>query len=144
VTWDEWEEADTFGDTGGIVDFLDGIQETQDTGIVIETVQTTGQVFVVYTAAPTQPAENTEESDFPEYFLHYVEAAVLARAYGADTDGFIPSLRDYWQMRKEMGLRAIRLFLGQKAKDRKYAMGGFPRARRTTRGPRLPDRYPAV
>lgn len=125
----------------GIVIWQDDRREGSDYGLVVESVDTRHSLFMVYEALPTE-ATLDNDSDFPPWAIHYIEAAVLERAYGADTDGFMPTMRDYWKLRKELGIEALKRIKTARTKDRDFLMGGARVSR--SPGPRLPDGYPAV
>jgi hypothetical protein len=145
VTHDDLDPfSDGWEDTGGIVSFLEELMETQEAGIPIETIETAGNIFMVFQITPTPADDVTTESDFPEWVHHYVECGVLERAFGADTDGFIPSLRDYWRSRKELAIEALKRFRINQLRDRRYRRGGERRRVRSDQHPRFPDGYPAV
>ena len=57
--------------------------------------------------------------------LPVIEYATLERCFGADTDGYIPSLKGYWANRKKIGIEAIKLFKNMRTTDRDYRMGGW-------------------
>lgn len=80
----------------------------------------------------------------PSVFLKYIEYGTLERCFGADNDGFIPSLRDYWKMRKEAGIQAIHRMLRMRVKDRDYCLGMGSRAAVRRRGGSLGPHYPSV
>jgi hypothetical protein len=103
-----------------------------------------GQLFLIYEYTP-QPVEDytNELSDWPEYMLKIIMAGMLERCFSADTDGFIPSLRDYWKMRKEIGIRGIKLFKTMRSRDRDYRLG-LHDGDMHRKHPRLSHHYPAM
>lgn len=133
-----YTEDEASGDYGVLVDNGNDILHA-------EAISPDDNVLFVYAKTATALASPGDESDFPSFLQKYLEAGVLERAYGADTDGRIPSLRDYWAERKELGLKAVRRFLSNRRADRDYRLTtkGAP-GFRTRRQPRLPDAYPAV
>jgi hypothetical protein len=138
-------DADTENaETGTIVD-PGGFVAGSEFGIVTDMVNTENTVLFVYTKRPGTITGPSDESDFPAYLQKYVEYGTLKRAFGSNNDGKIQSLRDYWAMRKEMGLKAIKRFQSLKTQDRDYRLTtkGAP-GFRAHRQPRLPDAYPAV
>lgn len=130
--------------TGTVIDSTDYLFN-KDTGISLDTITAADNCLFIFEKNPTDLSGGTDESDFPPYLRKYIEYAVLERAYAVDNDGQIASLRDYWAMRKTIGLKAIKLFMGLRKADRNYRMTtkGTP-GFRTRREPRLPDAYPAV
>lgn len=143
-------------DQAGVVLYNGGDDISGEFGIVIDTgtdilddsgdiIRADGTVLFVYLRTASPLVSENDESSFPSYLQKYIEYGTLERAYGADTDGRIPSLRDYWAWRKEIGIRAIIRFKGMKRVDRDYRLTtkGAP-GYRTRRQPRLPDAYPAV
>jgi len=158
VTWDEafWllddasESFDDDDDSGsqGIHTFREDGFDEQDTGIIWDMVDIDGQLFMIFQALPDTVEDDTESwddelSSWPPYMIPVVEYATLERCYGADTDGFIPSLRDYWELRKKIGIEAIKQFKIKRLADRDYRMGGRLKPVRS-RHPRLPSGYPAI
>lgn len=143
VTWQETEEGDVFDDDGGLhYDF--GWLYESDTGLTTDAIDTDNAVFTVYDAIPYEmTAWDSEDCDIPEVLRKYVEYATLERCFGADTDAFIPTLRDYWQMRKNAGIEAIKRMMRMRTKDRDYQFGGSrPTVR--VRGGSLGAHYPSV
>lgn len=134
--------TDTFDDAGGSNPSAEAWLDEGDYGLVTDVVNTEGALFMVYSAQPVDIVETTDESEFPAFMVKYIEYATLERAYGADTDGFIPSLRDYWKTRKEIGLKALAKFQRLTLGDRDYRLGGQPQTAASKRL-RLPDGYPA-
>lgn len=141
-------------DHTGIILYTSTDTVSSEFGIVVDTgdemltddiVDPDDNVLFIYTRTPTELTGPTDSSTFPDYLQKYIEYGVLERAYGADTDGQIPSLRDYWAYRKEIGINAIKKFMSMKRQDRDYRLvtKGAP-GFRTRRQPRLPDAYPAV
>lgn len=114
-------------------------------GITLDAIEADDNVLFVYSKTPTELSSLTDESDFPSYLQKYVEYGTLERAFQVDNDGQIQSLRDYWAMRKELGLKAIQRFMSLRKQDRDYRLTtkGAP-GFRTHRQPRLPDNYPAA
>ena len=102
-------------------------------------------LLMVFEKTPTELAETTDESDFAVFVQKYVEYGVIERAYGANTDGRITSLSEYWAYRKKIGHKALQIFKNKRTQDRDYCLvtKGVP-AKSTRRHPRLPDAYPAV
>jgi len=143
ITVQEPDETDTFDDEGGINSSAEAWLDESDYGLVTDIVNTEDALFTVYSAQPDEIEETTDEGSFPDYLTKYIEYATLERAYGADTDGFIPSLRDYWKLRKEIGLKALARFQRMMLGDRDYRLGGQPQPTNSKRL-RLPNGYPAM
>jgi hypothetical protein len=114
-------------------------------GITLDEIEADDNVLFVFSKTPTAVSAATDESDFPSYLQKYVEHGTLERAFAVDNDGQIQSLRDYWAMRRELGLKAIQRFMSLRKQDRDYRLTtkGAP-GFRTRRQPRLPDSYPAT
>lgn len=143
VTIQEPDVTDTFDDTGGINTSAEAWLDETDYGLVTDIINTEDALFAVYSAQPIDIEVITDSGSFPDFMVKYVEYGTLERAYGADTDGFIPSLRDYWKLRKEIGLKALAKFQRMTLSDRDYRLGGQPHPTSSKRL-RLPDGYPAV
>jgi hypothetical protein len=131
---------------GGIVSYQEDAFDESDTGIIFDTVDAEDHFLMIFEAMPDEVAEEVDTWDdeltfWPPYMISLVEHSTLARCFGADTDGFIPSLRDYWELRKKIGIEAIKLFKLNKLTDRDFRMGGVSRPMRSAH-PRLPSSYP--
>jgi len=137
------EEATESSEYGIIIDTGDLMPS--DFGITTDIIEANDNVLFVFSKNPTAVADVTDESDFPDYLQKYVEYGAIERAYAANTDGQIQSLRDYWAMRREMGMKAITRFISMRKQDRDYRLTvkGVP-GFRTRKAPRLPDSYPAT
>jgi len=89
----------------------------------------------------TEDFDATDDvSALPSFLTKYIEYGVIARAYRANTDGRIESLADYWDWRKEVGLKILATYRSKRYSARHYQLRtpGIP-GRRTYRHPRLPD-----
>jgi hypothetical protein len=143
VTWQETTEDLVFADDGGL-QFDFGTLAESSVGISTDVIDTDNAIFMVYDAIPYAVAEwDSDECDIPDIMRKYVEYATLERCFGMDCDGFIPTLRDYWKMRKEAGIQAINRMLRMRVKDRDYQLGGTRPAGRL-RGGSLGPHYPSV
>jgi hypothetical protein len=155
ITWDDamWlltDASDAFSDTlgDGIISYFEDGFDESDTGIIWDSVDIDEQLFMIFEALPDEVEESTttwddEISWWPPYMIPMVEYATLARCYGADTDGFIPSLRDYWELRKKIGIEVIKQFKHKRLSDRDFQMGGKLKPIRS-KHPKLPSGYPAT
>lgn len=153
--WEQIEDSgilfDLFGDdfsggeSGGIVDRTATLFSDQDYGVAIDAISFDDNIGLIYQCAPTDIQDTEDESEFPSFLQKYIEYGVLERAYAVNNDGKIESLRDYWQYRKNLGLKFIKRYMEKRMVDRDYRMltRGIP-GRRTRRQPRLPDTYPAA
>ena len=157
ITWDEafWllndasESFDDDDDTGsqGIVTYFEDGFDEQDTGIIWDVVDIDENLFMIFEALPDAIDDDTSTWDddiswWPPYMIPVIEYATLERCFGADTDGFIPSLRDYWELRKKIGIETIKEFKHKRLADRDFQMGGKLKPIRS-KHPRLPSGYPA-
>lgn len=141
VVINETETGDVLSDTGGIVTFAEGSTEDSDTGLVTDTVDTEDNLFVVYVPYPPMTESVMDEVSYPEWCRHYLECAVLEQAFGSDTDGYIPSLIEYWKARKDLGIQALKDLKIARMKDRKIQMGP-QQHKRVWKHPTLPSGYP--
>lgn len=133
-----------FDDAGGIRTWREDSLSETDIGLTIEQIDTTGQLFVIFDSLPDPVEEDRDPIPWwPPWMLYVVRAGTLERAFGANTDGCIPSLRDYWKMRKETAIKAIKAFRIHRESDRDRRLG-TPRRRPAGSTLRLPDTYPAV
>jgi hypothetical protein len=129
---------------GGIPGLAPETADEQDTGLATDNIGTEGQLFLVYDYLPTDVEDYSDDiTDWPPYMFKTIISGVLERAYGANTDGCIPSLRDFWKMRKEIGIKAINIFRRLRSRDRDYRLGGSERFDRQSSHPRLPSHFPA-
>jgi hypothetical protein len=145
VQWQNEDHTDSLVDTGGIVYGGDSWFDHEDFGLATEVIDADNALLTVYDFTPKDIGDYDSEPDFPAWAVKYVEFATLERCFGADTDGFIPTLRDYWKSRKEIGIAALnrltRLALG----NRDYRLGGYlDRPARRGRGFSLGAHYPAI
>jgi hypothetical protein len=136
---------ETYSDTGGIQTWDEAYLDERDTGIITEAIETEKRIFMVFEAIPNlvpdDPGSWYEDIDFPAFMLKHVRYATLERCFGADTDGFIPSLRDFWNTRKEIGISIIKKYKSLRMTDRIFVLGGGM-ASRVSKHPRLPSSYP--
>ena len=116
----------------------------QEDGIAVKVLDDTNNFLLVYDVTPEDVKHDTDESDFPRFMRKYIEHRVIARAYGANTDGRIQSLSDYWDYRFEVGMKMIERFMAKKKEDRDYRFVTSSREPLRSRHPRLPSSYPAV
>ena len=145
ITWDDGgllhEPTNTYDDAGGINTWSEDMLDYQDGGIILEAIGTENTVFMIYDAVLVDVMTKYDNIDLGPYLTKYVRYGCLERALGADTDGFVPSLRDYWKQRKELGFNAINRLKGSRCNDRDYRLGGNGSGGRS-RHPRLPGEYP--
>ena len=124
---------------------VEGEEDTHDLGIHTDLVTTADALFLAYDFAPKEITSfYGSDCDWPDWSLKYVMYGTLERAFGADTDGYIPSLRDYWKARKDIGIEALKRFKRMRLTDRDYRLGGAARKVPRGRGPSLPAGYPAI
>lgn len=116
-----------------------------DLGLSIDIIDTTYNVFMVYSVSPTEMQSAFDESDFQPFLQKYIRFGVISRAYGGNNDGRIRSLSDYWGVRYAMGIQFAKRYMRSRRQDRDYRLTTKTSvARRSHRHPRLPDGYPAV
>ena len=117
----------------------------QDTGITIDVLDDVDNFFLIFDITPTRLVDDSDESDFPKFLRKYIEYEVISRAYGANTDGRIKSLSDYWNLRHLQGLERIRLFMKKRRQDRNYQLRtGVTPTTRLRRQAKLPSTYPVI
>jgi hypothetical protein len=148
VAWQEEDASDTFSDTlgeGMIAWSEEGIDQA-DTGMITSSVDAAGAVLMVFERLPFDIESDSttwdDEMDLPEYVIHYIEAATLERAFSVDNDGFIPSLRDFWKVRKDIGINALKTYKRNRMKNRDYRIGAGRDRHRLGSKLRLPSSYP--
>lgn len=132
---------------GVCVDIDDSIIGTsEDYGLCVDVLGADDALLVVHKLMPKKiNGADDDASEYPAFVQKYLEYGILERCYAAETDGKIESLRQYWQYRKETGLKALNIFMGKRRVDRDYLLKSHDLpARSAKRGPRLPDHYPAV
>ena len=128
----------------GIITQRTGNLLSSESGIATEVLDTEDNVLLVYNVTPTEVEGTGDDFDFPDFLTKYVRYGVLSRAFNANTDGYIPSLANYWNQRYQLGIQAIKRFRSNKTRDRNRTfVSENLSARRTIRHPRLPDGYPA-
>jgi hypothetical protein len=134
---------DVFVDTGGIITSDETMLVEGDLGIITDIIDSADAFIMIYQAQANDILEVTDSSDFPDWWVKYIEYATLERAFGADTDGFIPTLRDYWKARKDLGIKSLKRFQRMMLVDQDFRLGGQKQPT-TSRRLRLPDGYPAI
>jgi hypothetical protein len=128
----------TYQDTSDIEDDPD-TADYATTGLDVD-----NNLLVIFDKEITEATTGTDESVFPKFIRKYIEYGVLAAAYGANTDGRIGSLADYWEMRRKVGIKAIKEYTSKRKVDRDYCFRTQSgQALRSNKHPRLPDAYPA-
>lgn len=129
ITWDQSDVTDIDSQTGDTI-----------------TIDADGTVLMVYAAVPDDLTVGASVSQLPAFLCKYIEYGALERAYSANTDGNIESLREYWAWRKKLGDEAIKRFKSRRMTDRDFRLTtkGKPSMRRNRRRPRLPDTYPDI
>jgi len=146
IDWQEVSEGDVYDDTGGIITWSEDSLDFSDTGMVTDAIAAAGALVCAFEILPTEVESDSDrwndELDWPDFMVKYVEYAALERLYGADNDGFIPSLRDYWKMRKDIGINALKAYKRRRMSDRTFVLGQTPKRGRSRL--RLPDHYPAI
>jgi hypothetical protein len=115
-----------------------------DLGVTTDIISKDNNALFIFKVEPEDISTDDDEPRFPRFIQKYVEFATLERAFSADTDGMIESLRDYWAMRKQVGIEAIKKFQVRRRTDRDYRLQTFdlPGRSGVHRHPRLPDEYP--
>jgi len=153
VTWDDTDgtgmvthvSGDTTGSETGVITQRTGSVLSSESGIATEAFDSADNVLLVYDVVPTEVEGLADELDFPGFLTKYVRYGVLARAFNANTDGYIPSLANYWNQRYQLGIRGIGRYRSNRSRDRNRALRSEDvGARRSIRHPRLPDGYPAI
>ena len=142
-TWDETEVYEVLDGTYGGMVADESWLDHADVGVTTDVISTEDTLFACYEAMPVPMADLNDSPDFAPYIVKYVSYATLERAFGADTDGFIPTLRDYWGLRKKAGIEALKKWHRMAKIHQDYRLGGDNRTPRG-RHPRLPEHYPAV
>ena len=100
---------------------------------------------MVFDKEITEATADDSESVFPKFIQKYIEYGVISAAYGANTDGRIGSLADYWEMRKQVGIKAINHYTRKRMVDRDYCLRAQDSTGvRSNKHPRLPDAYPVT
>ena len=145
VTYQLPDYVDVLGDDGGLWVEDEAIVMPDDTGLNSEPINTEDAVFFWYDVIP-DPIDNWSDSEcqWPDWTLKWVMAGTLERAFGADNDGYIPSLRDYWKQRKDLAVQVALKVMRRRGNQVKYRMGEGLSRRTRVRGGSLPSTYPAV
>lgn len=136
--------GDTVAEEIGLISYRPGTLDSEP-GITLTVIPQEENVLVIYDLLPSDIAGLSDPLDMPPYMTKYVRYRALERAYGANTDGRIPSLSRLWGERYRAGLDVLKKFTWQRKRDRDYRLRTQrPGASRTRKHPRLPDKYPAV
>ncbi len=126
----------------GVINNYSGALFSQETGLAVEVLDDIENFLLVYDVIPNDIIDDQDISDFPNFMQKYIEYGVIARAYGANTDGKIQSLSDYWFLRYEAGIAVIKKYMGKRMTDRDYRLMIDHTSVRSRRHSRLPDTYP--
>lgn len=138
-------EDDTEDVTTGTIAVRVGSTGTDVVGVPFDITDNTNNVFMIYDVEPTDILTAWDEGDFPEFLKKYIRYGVVSRAYGANTDGRIGTLSDYWMARYTQGISNTRKYRRNWYQDYNYRLvTKGATTLRTHRHPRLPDTYPAV
>jgi hypothetical protein len=137
--------GDTEDDETGLIAVRDDSIPSGSLGASVDIIDTVNQVFLVYDVTPNDVTTISDDPAFPVFLRKYIRYGVISRAYGANTDGRIQSLSEYWKIRFDLGVNFTKKFVRNRRQDRDYRMvtKGLT-ARRSRRHPRLPDTYPHV
>ena len=139
---------DAFADEGGINLWTESDLDETNFGIIYDTVATDQQIFMVFESLPSDMGEDERDWDdelgFVAFLTKYVRYATLERCYGADTDGFIPTLRDYWNARKTIGIKIMKKYKAMRSTARDYQFAGGVRHRGARSRLKLPPEYPST
>lgn len=139
-----YASGDTESDETGLIAVRDDSTPSASIGAAVDIIDTVNNVFMIYDVSPDDMVSLNDEPDYPEFLRKYVRYGVVSRAYGANTDGKIQSLSDYWGVRYELGVQFVRRYVRNRRKDRDYrfvTQGMNPV--RGRRHPRFPSNYPA-
>lgn len=102
----------------------------------------TEALVLIAESFPAALVDENSAPDIPAYLIKYVEYATLERAFGMDTDGYLPQMRDYWKFRKDVGIEAIKKWRRLALGPQKFRLGGTLPKSPVSRHPRLPaDQY---
>lgn len=137
-------EDDTTDSEEGIITQRTGSLLSDELGPAIDVISDDDNILIVYDVTPTEINGLGDTTDFPAYLNKYIRYRVLQLAYGANTDGRIESLSNYWGERAKVGLDIVKRFRNNRYKDRDYVMVTQGMGRRSIRHPRLPDSYPQI
>lgn len=137
---DDSEDTDV-----GTIAVRTGSSESGNIGASVDVVGLTNNVLMVYSVNPSEVSALTDEPDYPQFLRKYVRYGVLARAYDANTDGYIPSLAKMWAERYRVGLQVVKRYMSNRSNDRDYRlMTKQSTSRSRRRQPKLPATYPPV
>lgn len=130
----------------GILADIQSLEASADVGGVTDTLRAEGNVLMIYNAKPRDVESADSENSYPDFLTKYIEYRAISQALAANTDGYIPSLVEYWNWRYETGVNLVRRYKMKRKQDRDYRLTtkGVPGRSARHRHPRLPDEYPAV
>ena len=136
---------DTADDETGTVIDAESSYLTSKEGLAVDLYDADDNLTIVYSKSPTELQDSDDESMYPRFLRKYIEYETLEMAFKANTDGYAPSLAEYWEMRKMAGMMAIEKYKNKRTYDRDFQLKtkGIP-DRNVRRRPRLPDAYPDV
>jgi hypothetical protein len=91
----------------------------REIGHILDGSSLANRLLIIFEAMPPMVELDTNLDEFwPFYSQKILLFALLERAFNVNTDAFSPSLRDYWGMRKNIGIQLIRLLHQLKRRDR--------------------------
>jgi hypothetical protein len=109
------------------------------------TLDVDNNLLVIFDKNPTELTADGNTPDFPAFLHKYLEYGVVARAYEANTDGRIPSLAEYWEMRRKFGFKAVKIYMSKRRSDRHYQLRDRDsRVTRQQKHPRFPDAFDSL
>lgn len=140
-----YTDGDSESDLFGILTQRSGDLLSEETGFSADILDDQNNVVLVYKAIGQDIESDSDESNFPKFLRKYIEYGVLEQCYGANTDGKIASLAEYWRLRHMSGIEMIKRFMGIRRQDRLYQLRTSDRSPpRNQRHPRLPSNYPPI
>jgi hypothetical protein len=128
---------------GTVVDITNA-ETTQNEGVATNYADIDENILLVYRNRIKDIGSKEDSVSLPVYMQKYIEHAVLARAYKANTDGRIQSLADYWAWRKDIGKAVMLRYRYKRLTDRDLRLSGSFKPTRRGHGPRLPSDYPVI
>lgn len=113
-------------------------------GANVGVVPAEGNIVVIYRTRPAEIDSTDDESNLPSWMQKYVEYGAAEKALRANTDGQLHSLSDYWALRRQAGIEAIKKFRILRLTDRAVRLRPASSPGRRERMARLPDSYPRL
>lgn len=129
----------------GVIVYGTNLEIDSDYGVVIRAQVDNDALQMIYTYSPIQLTSPSQTIEWPRWCVKYVEFALLAKLFKAETDLFNQALSDFYNARYNYGLHMCELFKSNQHSMRSYQMQSLQNGRNSQRRKLadLPSNYPS-